>query len=120
MFADVPLIPETASTHAADVDGLFYFLVSVCGFFAVLIAVLLSSFAIRYRRRSDSYLPAEGHSSLKLELTWSIIPLVFMMAFFFWGAKLYFNWARAARRCDGSEHRCPTMDVENAAPGRPA
>ena len=94
MFAEVPFLPQQASTHASAVDALLCFLLAVTGFFAVLIAVLLSCFAIRYRRRSESDLPPEIHSPLKLELTWSLIPFVFMMVFFFWGAKLYFSWAR--------------------------
>src|SRR5207237_1416184 len=94
MLAQVPLLPQQASTHARDVDALLVFLVSVCGFFAVLIAVLLVCFAIRYRRRSDADRPPKIASSLKLELTWSLIPLAFMMVFFVWGAKLYFSWAR--------------------------
>jgi cytochrome c oxidase subunit II len=94
MFAQVPLLPEQASTHAAAVDALLIFLVSVCGFFAVLIAVLLLVFAIRYRRRSEDDLPKPVASSFKLELTWSLIPLAFMMAFFVWGVRLYFSWAR--------------------------
>jgi cytochrome c oxidase subunit 2 len=94
MFADVPLLPEQASTHASAMDELFFFLVGVSTFFAGLIAVLIFFFAVRYRRQSEADLPKALHSSLKLELTWSIIPFIFMMISFFWGAQLYVSWAR--------------------------
>jgi cytochrome c oxidase subunit II len=94
MFAEVTIFPEQASTHARAVDELFYFIVFVSAFFSVLIAVLISWFAVRYRRRSEADRPAPIHSSLKLELMWSIIPFLFMMVFFIWGAQLYFSWAR--------------------------
>src|SRR5271163_4192377 len=94
MFADVPLFPEQASTHASAVDPLFYFMVGVTAVASSLIGLLIAWFALRYRRRSETSRPQPTHSSLKLELTWSIIPFVFMMVYFFWGAKLYFSWAR--------------------------
>jgi cytochrome c oxidase subunit II len=94
MIAQIPLLPEQASAHAAEVDALLLFLVTVCGFFAVLIAVVLTCFAIRYRKRSEADRTPVIEGSLKLELTWSLIPFAFMMVFFFWGAKLYFSWAR--------------------------
>jgi cytochrome c oxidase subunit II len=94
LLADIPLWPDQASTHATAVDALLAFITGVCGFFAVLIAVLLLVFAVRYRRRAETDRPAPAHGSLALELTWSLIPLGFMMAFFFWGARLYFNWGR--------------------------
>jgi cytochrome c oxidase subunit II len=94
MFADVPFLPQQASTHATAVDALLFFLLAVTGFFALLIAVLITCFAIRYRRRSEADRPAAVHGSLKVELAWTIIPFCFMLVFFFWGAQLYFSWAR--------------------------
>src|SRR6266404_4245580 len=45
-----PLFPERASTHAARVDALYFFLVFICGFMAVAIAVMVIVFAVRFRR----------------------------------------------------------------------
>jgi cytochrome c oxidase subunit 2 len=94
MFADVPLLPQVASTHAGAMDALLYFLVGVSAFFSLLIAVTLITFAIRYRRRSEADQAQPVRASLKLELTWSLIPFCFMMIFFVWGAQLFFSWAR--------------------------
>src|SRR5262249_53399312 len=83
-----------ASTMAGRVDALYLFLIGVSGFFAVLIATLVITFALRYRRRSASERPEPIHGSLHLEIIWSIIPFVIAMGFFFWGASVYVSMAR--------------------------
>lgn len=94
MFANFPLFPEQASTMAREVDLLFYFLAGVSGFFSLLIAVLLLTFAIRYRRRSSGDVAAAVHGSLALELIWSLIPFGLTMIMFLWGASLYLTLSR--------------------------
>jgi cytochrome c oxidase subunit 2 len=83
------LFPQQASVGAEQVDQLFFFLVGTAFFFTGLIFVLIVYFALRYRRgvRADRSAAPEG--SLKLEVIWSVIPLVIMMFSFVWGAKLY-------------------------------
>jgi cytochrome c oxidase subunit II len=95
----VPLFPEQASTHAAQVDALLFFLLGISGFFTVLIAGLIVYFAVRYRRRADHDRPAPVPSSLKLELTWTLIPLAISLFIFVWGAQVYFSWARPPDDC---------------------
>jgi cytochrome c oxidase subunit 2 len=85
-----PLFPEQASTMAARVDALYFFLVGVSVFFATLICVLIVIFAIRYRRRSEDDRPPEILGDLRLEVLWTVIPLGFTLVMFVWGAKLYF------------------------------
>src|SRR5215471_9893384 len=94
MFAQLQLLPEQASTYAVAMDALLYYLVGTSAFFSLLIAVLIFTFAIRYRRRSEAERPPAVHCSMKLELVWTLIPFVLMMTFFGWGAQLYFSWAR--------------------------
>ncbi len=94
MFSNLPFFPEQASTMAKRVDALYAFLVSVSGFFAVLIAVLVVTFAIRYRRRSPGDRPAPIHGSLRLELLWTVIPFGLAMVMFSWGASVYVSMAR--------------------------
>jgi cytochrome c oxidase subunit 2 len=91
MFTDLPLFPPQASTYAAQVDALYYFLVAVASFFTVLIFSLVIVFAIKYRRRKESEVPRPPGNVLGLELTWSIIPLGLTMIMFTWGANLYFD-----------------------------
>ena len=89
-----PLFPELASTVAARVDALFFFLVAVSAFFSTLIFLLVGYFAIRYRRPSDAERPRPIEGDLRLELLWTLIPLGITMVMFVWGASLYFTLSR--------------------------
>jgi cytochrome c oxidase subunit 2 len=89
MFSDFQIFPEAASSIAARVDALYFFITAVSLFFFTLIVVLVLVFAIKYRRRSEEDQPKPIHGSLKLELLWTIIPLILAMVMFIWGAKLY-------------------------------
>ncbi len=94
MFSNLPFFPEQASTVAPRVDALYFFLVSVSGFFSVLIALLVVYLSVRYRRRSETDRPAAIRGSLTLELTWTLIPFGLTMIMFFWGASVYVTLAR--------------------------
>jgi cytochrome c oxidase subunit 2 len=89
-----PLVPERAATSAGEVDALFMFILAVTGLFAVGIWIAMLYFAVRYRRRSPEDRPREIEGALALELTWTIVPLVLMIAMFLWGAKVYFHLNR--------------------------
>lgn len=91
MFKEFRFFPEQASTVAGEVDLLFYFLVAVSVFFASLIFFLIYVFAVRYRRRSEDEKPQQIPGILRLELAWSIIPLILTMVVFVWGARIYFD-----------------------------
>jgi cytochrome c oxidase subunit II len=94
MFKSLPIFPESASTVASQVDALYVFMVGVSAFFALLIAVLVVVFAIRFRRRDANQRATPMHGSTALELTWTIIPFALTMVMFFWGASLYFTIKR--------------------------
>lgn len=94
MFSKFPLFPEAASTIAGQVDTLYFFLLSVSAFFALLIAALIIRFAYKYRRRAPDERGAAIHGSLGLELTWSVIPFALTMVMFAWGASIYLKIAR--------------------------
>jgi cytochrome c oxidase subunit 2 len=83
------LFPEQASTIAARVDGLYWFLIGVSVFFCGLIFLLLLYFAIKYRRRPDNVRPPQLGTNNRLEVMWILIPLALTMVMFVWGAKLY-------------------------------
>jgi cytochrome c oxidase subunit 2 len=86
-----PLFPEQASTMAARVDALFYFLVAVTVFFAALIFFMIVVFAVKYRRRSEDERPRPIEGNFWLEILWSAIPLGLTMVMFVWGAIIYFD-----------------------------
>lgn len=87
------LTPDPATTFAQEVDLLFGFLTGITGLMSFLIAFSLAYFALRYHKskKIDRRLPPT--ESLKVELAWTIIPLVAFLGIFFWGARLYLVWA---------------------------
>lgn len=94
MQSTFPLFPQAASSIASDVDLLYFFILAVCSFFAVLVSALVVFFAIKYRRRHDDEVGHDIHGSIALELLWTVIPFILAMVMFFWGADLYFRIAR--------------------------
>jgi cytochrome c oxidase subunit 2 len=90
----IQFFPDQASTISHTVDGLYFYLVAVSALFSVLIAVLIIIFAVKYRRRSETYLPQPVHGGLWLEITWSVIPLVLALVMFAWGASIFFTESR--------------------------
>jgi cytochrome c oxidase subunit 2 len=90
MFGHFPLWPESGSTNAGNVDALYIFLLLVSGIMILLIFTVLAVFAVRYRKRKGQR-AEQIEGSTQLELTWSIIPLCVMLAFFIWGAVIYFQ-----------------------------
>lgn len=90
----VPLFPEQASTFAADVDALYFFIVAVCAFFTLLVTALVLFFGIRYRRRHAFEIGARIEGNLPLELLWSVIPTMIAMVMFGWGASMYYHMRR--------------------------
>ena len=86
-----PFYPEAASTYAGDVDLLYFFLVALTTVMTLSIFAAAVFFALKYRRKSESERPKEIEGNLKLELLWSIIPLLVCMLIFFWGTRIYMN-----------------------------
>jgi cytochrome c oxidase subunit 2 len=94
MWQDLPLFPESASSVSGAVDLLYGFLVLVSTFFTLLIAGLLVFFAVRYRRTRKGAMATHIEGSLKLEVLWTVIPLILAVSFFWWGARLFFEGQR--------------------------
>ena len=90
----IPLHPPSASTISGGIDKLYYVLSGITIFFTVLIFSIIFYFMVRYRRRSDDEVPSETHSSLVLELTWTIIPSLICVVLFVWASALYVENAR--------------------------
>jgi cytochrome c oxidase subunit 2 len=88
------ILPTQASTMAPQVDALYFFLVALTAFFTLLISAFVVYFAIKYRRRSKDDVGEAIHGNLKLEITWTVIPLLIVLFIFGWSAKLFFTMAR--------------------------
>jgi cytochrome c oxidase subunit 2 len=94
MLTNLPFFPHEASAQAGQVDAIYFFMVAVTAFFSVLIAGLIVTFAIRYRRRHQHEVGVGIHGSIALELLWTFIPLGIAMVMFAWGAKVFFDLYR--------------------------
>jgi len=94
MLNNLPFFPPQASTSAAQVDALYFYLIGISGLMSLLIAGLLIGFAVRYRRRSRASRAGAVDGSMKLELIWTIIPFFVAMSIFVWGAGVFFHLSR--------------------------
>jgi cytochrome c oxidase subunit II len=87
------LLPEQASEVAHQVDWLYFYLWAITAFFTLLIFVLVVYLGLKYRRKSE-VMPAKVGTDMRLEIAWTIIPLVIVMTIFVWGAGLYVKMSR--------------------------
>ena len=90
----IPVFPDQASTFAADVDALYFFILATCAFFAIGVAVAVIYFGIRYHKKHDGEIGARIEGSLPLELLWSVIPTIIAMVMFGWGASVFYHLRR--------------------------
>ncbi len=80
-------MPPGSSTVAADVDALFYFILYASMVFFALVVGTAAYFVIRYRRSRYAEATSNVAHNTKLELAWTIIPLILVLIVFFWGFK---------------------------------
>jgi cytochrome c oxidase subunit 2 len=90
----IPIFPEQASSFAIDVDALYFFVVAVSAFFALLIAVLVIAFGVKFHRKHPGEAGARIEGNLPMELLWSVIPTVIAMVMFGWGASVFYHLRR--------------------------
>ena len=84
------LFPAEASSISPFVDALYFFLLLMTVVGTSVVALLLVTFCLRYRREK-SPVATQVEGSTLLEATWTIIPLAIFLLVFVWGALLYFR-----------------------------
>lgn len=86
---NVPIIPESASTFANQVDYLLLAITLLTVVFTLAVGIGVLYFSLKYRRgaRADRRRPLDHHNLL--ELGWSLPPLFLGLGIFFWGAILF-------------------------------
>jgi cytochrome c oxidase subunit II len=84
-----PMTPPSASNFAPEYDLIFWALTALTAIFTVLVMTLVLFFSIKYRagNRVDRSRPI--YENLKMELTWTIIPLILGLFMFFFGARIF-------------------------------
>ena len=83
--------PESASTFAADIDWLYWFISVVCILFFIPIAGALFYFAAKYHKPKGAKAESNVSHNTPLELAWSIGPSFFLVGMFVLGAKSYLD-----------------------------
>jgi cytochrome c oxidase subunit 2 len=87
-FATAPLfgwwLPDGVSTHAADIDRLFYIILAITGFFFILTEAMQVYLMFRYAGGPDhKTAPEPDHTAhdfeRKLEIGWTIVPSVILL-----------------------------------------
>lgn len=91
LIAQIQFFPDEASKMAGRVDLLFIYLIAITGTVALAVAGVTLFFLAKYRRHAAADRSPPKSSSLGVEITWSVIPLVIFIALFGLGAKLYFR-----------------------------
>lgn len=91
-------MPDQGSTVSGGVDDLFMLMVWISVVSAAGILAAMVYFCMKYRAkdRSAKALSQVDHSNA-LEITWSVIPLVILVALFAWGFKDYVNLRTAPK-----------------------
>jgi cytochrome c oxidase subunit 2 len=88
-FFPFPLAPTQASEYAKQYDPLFYAITLLTIFFTVAVMSVVVFFAIRYKAGSKADRSRPQHENLKLEIAWSLPPLLLGLFIFAWGAALF-------------------------------
>ncbi|MDQ4074995.1 MAG: cytochrome c oxidase subunit II [Chloroflexota bacterium] len=94
MEFNLPFFPPQASTFAPENDLLALVLIGLGVIFAGGVAVLITFFAIRYRRGANVDRSHPPHTSLLLEVSWIVIPLAIALGVFVWATDMYFEMMR--------------------------
>jgi cytochrome c oxidase subunit 2 len=77
-----PLAPEQASTFGPEHDFIFYLITILAVFFTVVVMACVMFFALKYRRGSSANRDNIVHHSQKLEIAWSMPPLILGLMIF--------------------------------------
>lgn len=89
-----PLAPEEASEFAGRYDLMFGVITALTIFFTVVVMALVIFFAIRYRVGSKADRTRPQHENLRIEIGWSLPPLLLGILIFAWGSKEFIDLRR--------------------------
>ena len=84
--------PEQASTIAPDMDALFWAIFWISAVFFVLIVGATLIFMIVYRRSKHPTPLPSHHHNMRLEIVWSIIPLILLVVICLWSLVVYWDF----------------------------
>src|ERR1043165_4640327 len=104
LLADI-FLPKPASNLAPDVDQAWNLILYVTGFFFVVVVGAMTFFIFKYRRRTPNQgAQSEVTHNTPLEIAWTGIPLILVVAFFWVGFKGFVHY-------DTPQSNCAIVDV---------
>ena len=78
-------LPPQASSNAAGVDFVFYFILWVSAIFFAIIAGCMFVFMFLYRRKTPTDAVSHVTHNTPLEIAWSVLPSILLVLMFWWG-----------------------------------
>lgn len=94
MSGDVLLMPASASTAAAHLDRLMLALTLFLGAVLVVVFAVMVAYCIRYRRGTRADRSHTGARSRRIELLWTLGPLLVFLCIYAWAAHDFLDLAR--------------------------
>jgi len=84
-------MPEQGTQIAQQVDSLYGFLITVSFISCVILIGGMIYFAMKYKRKSANDITAYITHDTRLEILWSVIPLIIFLVVFAWGWAIFHN-----------------------------
>jgi cytochrome c oxidase subunit 2 len=85
-----PFFPTPASTTASRVDEIYFSLLCLSVFVLAVVFLPMIYFLFKYRRGKKANRKPLSVSTMRVEVTWTLIPTFIAMCLFAWGADVYF------------------------------
>jgi cytochrome c oxidase subunit 2 len=87
---NIPFLPPTASKEGEAISALYWTISWLAVFFGSIVLFGAIYLAVKYRASNEAVRRDDAvETDMKLELTWTLLPLVLALAIFAWAAKLY-------------------------------
>ena len=113
-----PVFPDEASAAARQTDYLYWGLIFLSALTMLVVFGPILVFLFKYRRGKKADRRPVQLPEMKIEIAWTIIPMILFTGLFAWGTGVYWAIRTAAAGCNGYQCRGQAMDVENPASGR--
>jgi cytochrome c oxidase subunit II len=88
------LFPSSASNLAPQVDHIYFALLLLSSMLALGVFAFALIFCVRYRRGSQANRTRPRGGPIRIEITWTVIPLLIFLGIFFWAADVFFGMSR--------------------------
>ncbi len=84
---------NSVSNYGGAVDTLALWLLALSTLFAVVVFGLIVYFCFKYRRNGRNQIAEQVEGSTRLEIAWTVVPLLLALGTFGWATSLYFHEA---------------------------